>query len=150
MQSLPAAKFETPRPGRAGILKHERGQGLVEFSLVLPLFLVLILAAVDFGWALRAYIVCTNAAREGARIAAIGETPDNIKAKSVDTAATISLTASDVTVTGAQGAAGAAVTVVVDYDYYYITPLGGIIAKLTGGTIPSPLPISSSATMRME
>src|SRR5215471_11532014 len=52
-----------------------KGQSLVEFALILPLFLFLVLAAVDFGWGLRAYIVETNAAREGARYWAINGSP---------------------------------------------------------------------------
>lgn len=129
--------------------KGERAQGLVEFALVLPLFLVLILATIDFGWGLRAYITATNSAREGARIGAVGESSTNIKNKAVSTSSGL-LTTSNVTVAGAQGASGAAVTVSVNYNYNYITPLGGILSTLTGGTIPSPLPISTAATMRIE
>ena len=47
--------------------KHRlRGQALVEFALVLPLLLVLILGAMDLGRMFYAKIVITNAAREGA------------------------------------------------------------------------------------
>src|SRR6185295_12941172 len=55
--------------------RRERGQGLVEFALILPIFLTLILATVDFGWALRAYVVEANATREGARYWAINGAP---------------------------------------------------------------------------
>jgi Flp pilus assembly protein TadG len=43
-----------------------RGQSLVEFVLVLPLLLVLILGAMDIGRMITTKIVLTNAAREGA------------------------------------------------------------------------------------
>src|SRR5437773_2711004 len=66
------------RPARRA--RKESGQGLVEFALVLPLFLFLVLATVDFGWALRAYIVETNAAREGARYWAINGSPGSCSA----------------------------------------------------------------------
>ena len=43
-----------------------RGQSLLEFALVLPLLLVLVLGAMDFGRMFYTKIVLTNAAREGA------------------------------------------------------------------------------------
>ncbi|HAF49233.1 MAG TPA: pilus assembly protein TadE [Anaerolineaceae bacterium] len=48
------------------IVSRSRGQSLVEFALVLPLLLLLILGALDFGRLFHAQIVLTNAAREGA------------------------------------------------------------------------------------
>jgi Flp pilus assembly protein TadG len=47
-----------------------RGQALVEFALVLPLMLLLLLLAVDFGRLFTTYIAVNNAAREGAFYAA--------------------------------------------------------------------------------
>ena len=47
--------------------RRERGQSLVETAVVLPILLLLLAATVDFGRAFDAYIVLTNAAREGAR-----------------------------------------------------------------------------------
>jgi Flp pilus assembly protein TadG len=43
-----------------------RGQALVEFALVLPLLLLLILGAMDLGKVITTKMVMTNAAREGA------------------------------------------------------------------------------------
>ena len=46
---------------------QDRGQSLVEFSLVLlPLFVIL-LAIIQFGFIFNAYVTLTNATREGAR-----------------------------------------------------------------------------------
>ena len=51
--------------------RRDRGQSLVEFSLVLmPLFL-LILGVVQFGLIFNSYVTMTNAAREGARTGTI-------------------------------------------------------------------------------
>ena len=47
--------------------RQERGQSLVETAIVFPILLLLLAATVDFGRAFDAYIVLTNAAREGAR-----------------------------------------------------------------------------------
>ena len=49
----------------------EAGQSLVEFTMILPLFLVLLFGMVDFGRAFYTWLLVTNAAREGARIAAV-------------------------------------------------------------------------------
>lgn len=52
-------------------LSSENGQSAVEFALVLPLLLVLLLGIIEFGWFLNAKITITGAAREGARYLAI-------------------------------------------------------------------------------
>jgi Flp pilus assembly protein TadG len=46
--------------------QHPRGQSLIEFALLLPLLLVLIVSAIEFGRLFHTKIVITNAAREGA------------------------------------------------------------------------------------
>jgi Flp pilus assembly protein TadG len=45
----------------------QRGAAAVEFALVLPLLLTLVLAAIDWGWFFFIDQVVTNCAREGAR-----------------------------------------------------------------------------------
>jgi len=54
--------------GQAG----DRGAATVEFALVLPLLLTLIVGMIQFGVAYNAYLGVTHAAREGARMAAVG------------------------------------------------------------------------------
>ena len=51
--------------------ERERGQALIEFALVLPLFLLLLLGIVQFGTVFRDYIALTDATRVGARQAAV-------------------------------------------------------------------------------
>lgn len=50
-----------------------RGQALVEFALVIPIFLLLLVAIFDLGRAVFAYNTLTNAAREGARLAIVNQ-----------------------------------------------------------------------------
>jgi Flp pilus assembly protein TadG len=47
-------------------IRAAAGQGLVEFALILPIFLLLVIGALDFGMAFYAKVVLTNSAREGA------------------------------------------------------------------------------------
>lgn len=54
-----------PTPPRRG----EEGQGLVEFALVLPILVFVLLVAVDFGRIFFAVLSVTNAARVGAEYA---------------------------------------------------------------------------------
>jgi len=46
--------------------RRSRGQSLIEFALVLPMLLVLIISAIEIGRLFFTKIVVTNAAREGA------------------------------------------------------------------------------------
>ncbi|MBC8330855.1 MAG: pilus assembly protein [Anaerolineae bacterium] len=57
-------------------IKNSSGQTLVEFSLVLPILLLLMVALVDFGIIMHAQIVVTNTAWEGARAGATIVNPD--------------------------------------------------------------------------
>jgi Flp pilus assembly protein TadG len=49
------------------------GQGLAEFALALPVFLVIVMGLFDLGRAVVAYNTITNAAREGARLAIVNQ-----------------------------------------------------------------------------
>lgn len=48
-------------------LRQHKGQSLVEFALILPLFVLIVIGVFDLGRAFFASITITNAAREGAR-----------------------------------------------------------------------------------
>lgn len=50
--------------------KRQRGQGLAEFAIVMPIFLVLLAAMFEFGLAFSDRLTMGNATREGARIGA--------------------------------------------------------------------------------
>src|SRR5919198_5014187 len=57
----------TPRCQRTGAPAACPGQGLIEFALVVPLFLLLLFAIIDFGILFEHRITLDNAARSGAR-----------------------------------------------------------------------------------
>lgn len=56
------------RRPRAPGMRRSSGQGLVEFSIVIPVFLVLLAAMLEFGLAFSDRLTIGNATREGARI----------------------------------------------------------------------------------
>jgi Flp pilus assembly protein TadG len=51
--------------------RREGGQAYVEFALVLPLLLLIVMGIIQFGNAFRTYITLTDAVRVGARQAAV-------------------------------------------------------------------------------
>jgi Flp pilus assembly protein TadG len=62
-------------------LRRDAGAELVEFALVLPLLLLVLGGIVDFGILLQRQQVVTNAAREGARLAAVGYSDADVVAR---------------------------------------------------------------------
>jgi hypothetical protein len=50
----------------------DRGSNAVEFAIILPILIMLIMGIIQFGVAYNNYIALTHAAREGARLAAVG------------------------------------------------------------------------------
>jgi len=102
--------------------KHERGSAAVEFALVLPLVLVMALAIVQVGVLVKDQIVVEEAARAGAREAAV--TVDDGEVRQAAIAAAAGLDESRILVTVArEGGAGSAVTVTVGYDAPVDVPL---------------------------
>ena len=139
-----------PRLIRNKKLSGERGQSLAEFALIVPIFLILVFAVVDFGMGFHAWITVTNSAREGARLGAVGGTADQIETRVRDTSTTIDQAKLTVTVTNAQGTPGESVVVDVDYQYDFITPLAGLVAMVSGDTVGPTITFSSTAEMRLE
>lgn len=60
----------------------EHGATLVEFALVTPVLLVVLVACFDFARALNAYVTIASAAREGARYASISDSPTSDSVRS--------------------------------------------------------------------
>jgi Flp pilus assembly protein TadG len=58
--------------------RNRAGQALVEFALVIPIFLLLFVGLFDLGRAVFAYNTLTNAAREGARLAIVNQDEPSI------------------------------------------------------------------------
>ena len=97
---------------------RRRGQSMVEFALVLPIFMLVLSGILDFGFALYSRMSVISAAREGARAAIM--VPDNTTITSVAQAAAISagagagLTLGTPTVTCIQTSASPSSTTVID------------------------------------
>ncbi len=133
--------------------KREDGQSLVEFVLVLPIFLLVLFAIVDFGMAFHAWITVTNSAREGARLGSVHGSAAAIQQRVRNTASALDQANLTVTVTNADdqgGQPGESVVVDVSYDYSLITPLADLLQLVSGGFIPNTLTLDSVGDMRLE
>ena len=133
--------------------KGERGSELIEFALVFPMLLMVVLAIVDFGFLFQRYEVVTNAAREGARVAVLpgyitSDIQDRVTsyatAGGLPTAPTVSIAATTIT---AGPSTWPATTVNVSYSHQYLF-LGGI-ASWFGGSFSS-VTLTAASTMRNE
>jgi Flp pilus assembly protein TadG len=71
--------------------RNRRGQALVEFALVIPIFLLVLVAIFDLGRAVFAYNTLTNAAREGARMAIVNQYKPTIVARAKQQTAIVEL-----------------------------------------------------------
>ena len=133
--------------------RRESGQAYVEFALVLPLLLLIVLGIIQFGNAFRTYITLTDAVRVGARQAAVSRSIDPesarvplVEAKIKAAAASLDPSKLNITVTpkdagGAPGwYASGDVTVRASYPFK-INILGMVVFNST---------INSRTTERVE
>lgn len=151
-------------------MRTQKGQGLVEFALMLPVVLLMLYGLMEMARLAQAYVTIEHAAREGARYAITGQSitgivadrPDSIVTKtraataglivapSTDTAAVEPGAAAnylDVSVNPTNGgSANSVITVTVAYNYSPIIPV-----SLNGITLlPSVLTLQARAVMITE
>ena len=131
--------------------KHtfRNGQTLVEFALLLPVFLVLIIGFVDLGRAVFYYSSLSNAVRESARFAITQRNPDEeaIKDKVLEYAFALQgtpnpLTKSDIIITYPTVENNKNITISVQATYTF-TPLTPLIA-------PHGIDLVAQSTMRIS
>lgn len=114
-------------------LNSDRGASAVEFALVLPLLLLLVVGIAEFGRAYNVQISLSAAAREGARILAIQSDYDAaaVRETTRDAAPSVALTNGDISVSGSCPA-GSNGTVTVTHNFVMLTGLLGEGFTLTG------------------
>ena len=109
--------------------RAEDGAELVEFAVVLPLLLFVILGIAEFGFIFQRYEVVTNAAREGARMAVLpGYTEADVDARVIAYATqgrlpgltAANVTVQDVTIDLGTGPAVACKRVTVTFTHTYL------------------------------
>jgi Flp pilus assembly protein TadG len=126
--------------------RRSRGQGLVEFALIFPILILLLVGIFDAGRLIFAYNDITNAAREGTRVGIVDQTAGTIQTEVIRQATSLGLTAAQVDVkfcksdgTGCSSTKpttlDSLVQVRVTYPWRAITPIiGNIIGPVTVGS----------------
>ena len=137
--------------------RNQGGQTLAEFALILPILLLVLMGLFDFGRAIVAYNTLAEAARNGARVSMVNQTPADICAVAAGRAVAIALpttcaatpTADGIYVTASIGVGpscmdfGCSQTVKATYQFRAITPIiGNFIGPITL-TASSSVPIES-------
>jgi Flp pilus assembly protein TadG len=123
-----------------------KGQALVEIALVLPILLLLLFGIIEFGRILNAYIMVSNASREGARYSAVGHTDVQVRQLVMDKTPNLNIVQSSIIINpGNTGAERERVIVTVPCDFQLITPIVKNIISPSGT-----FRIESSTEMRVE
>jgi len=81
-----------------GRRRRDRGQALVEFAVVMPIIVLVVLGLFDLGRAVYSYNTLAQAARAGSRVAIVNQVASNVTSQAVRAAATLGLTSSNVDV----------------------------------------------------
>lgn len=127
-------------------VERRKGQSLVEFAIMLPLLVLLLVGIIQFGLILANYLAVNHAAVVGARTASVAVDPvTDGKAAAKNAAAVFiknqnGLTV-DVTPTTVGSPASAAQQVTVSYNLNLI---------FSGFGFPNPMPIKATCIMRKE
>jgi hypothetical protein len=141
--------------GLRGRLSAERGAELVEFALAMPILLVVLAGILDMGFLFKNYEVVTNAAREGARMAALPGWAEGDVVARVNTylkaggyQGTATTVVENVTLATAAGRSINGVRVRVSCPHALM--MLGPILKLISAADLSNTTLHASATMRVE
>ena len=125
---------------------------MVEFALLLPIFLAVLFLIIDFGVGINRWVIVTNSTREGARIGAVGASVDNIQAHvALNSNGLLEETDVDVyyldgpDANSQLGDRGDPVVVESDYEYQLITPLKAFLSVAFDS-----INFSSCTDMRLE
>ncbi len=134
---------EDRAPSKRGSLlraRDERGAIAVEFALIMPVLLLLVLGILEFGYAYHSWDATQNAAREGARVGAVSPNVGEIEARVRGTTSFLDQTNLTVQVDcGITGGSfgpcpapsawdeGDIVRVTVEYTYPFLTPLPNFV-----------------------
>jgi hypothetical protein len=137
-----AMTLETKRLKRV----RERGTALIEFTLILPLLLVLTVAVVDFGRAFFIKNVLEQAAREGVRLRAVSTNADSglVRARVLQVAGPAKVTVKSLLI---EGPIDRQVHVKVTGEFNWIFP--GVF-NLMGAQFKNPTSLSGEAWMYLE
>lgn len=114
--------------------RGERGAAAVEFALILPILILLVLGLIEFSRVYNIQISLSNAAREGARTMAVQNSLPIARSAAIAAAPSISPAVSDaqIAISPTTCTAGATVDVTISYNVSLMTGFFGATLPLTG------------------
>jgi Flp pilus assembly protein TadG len=141
------------------LTRTDAGQSLLEVALVMPLLLLVAVGIFEFGRAFQTWLVVSNAAREGARVAILptstvtdvqtrvtaylqGGQLDNYQN------ATVNVNQSSTVNIGTGTASSSVVTVNYPFSFIVLNPVANLVAS--GSTVGAPITLTAAAEMRNE
>jgi Flp pilus assembly protein TadG len=148
----------TAAPGRRGRLAGQRGAQLVEFALVLPVLLLVLAGILDMGFMFKDFQVVTNAAREGARMAALpgwstslvtARVNSYLAAGGLQGSATTTIANVTLVTDVVSGRTINGIRVTVEFPHNYLI-LGPISQLVSGAAMANSVTLRAVATMRTE
>jgi len=144
-----------PTRARRARWASETGAELIEFALIFPTLLLVILGIIDFGFLFQRYEVVTNAAREGARVAILpGYSDADVQARvdqyltagGLTGPATTTVGAAQGIPVGGQCITVRPVTVAYTNNFLFLGPILGLM----GGSGLSDRVLHATSSMRSE
>ena len=127
---------------RSKVISRERGQDLIEYALILPLFLLLVVMIIDLARATITYTTLYNAVREGARYGII-HPEDSANIINAVKHYSPGLNSADIVVVPNYNTTNETIQVKATYDFLPMTPFANFLGF-------SPLTLSSQSTMYVE
>ncbi|SHF22609.1 TadE/TadG family type IV pilus assembly protein [Caloramator proteoclasticus] len=127
-------------------MKHrKKGQALIEFSILLPIILLIVMGISEFGIMLNSYLTIQNASREGARLGIMGADDNEIVQAVYSSASHIDTNKLNVTITpnDSNRKSGETLRVRVEYEYDLLIP---IIKNILGNQVE----LTAETAMRVE
>lgn len=133
---------------------------MVEFALIAPLLFVLLFAIIDFGRALFLMNNLTSAVREGARLALVQQNPatgasktqvqNAVDAYITNFGGTAPVTPPSVTINQVAGQTYSVTVTLTNYPFDAITPVGPLVALISGSPMTAITMPTVSAVFRWE
>jgi Flp pilus assembly protein TadG len=118
-------------------MASERGAVAVEFAILVPILVMILLGIMEFGRAYNVQTTITNAAREGVRAMAINNNQSSARTAAKNAATQLSPALSDGNITfgAADCTIGSQMTVTVSYNLSTMTGIAGPFAMTGKGTM---------------
>jgi len=149
---------------------RRRGTTTVELAMVAPLLIFLLFGIIEFGLMVKDLVGVNQAAREGARVAAVGGTPDILDTRIAGAAPTINVANLQLTyefrdfdessgtwgdwqtlgVDGAENNAQASDQIRVGVDYPHQLVTGGLFAGLSDNPDSGTITLSTAIIIQRE